>query len=83
MYSECEVRQRGVVLIFALLVLLLLSLLTTAVMRGSVLQLRMARNIDSTALETQQALGEIERLLHHLGAGVPAGPRGSLTCTAS
>lgn len=72
--------ERGMVLVFALLVLLLLSLLVSAVMRGSILQLRMARNLEIAVTEHQLALGEIERLLQHLGLKAPAGGPGYLHC---
>lgn len=75
--------QRGVVLVFALLVVLLLSLLVTAVMRGSILQLRMARNLESSIVERQLVLAEVERLLQHLGPRAPEGERGYLSCTGN
>jgi hypothetical protein len=65
----------------ALLVLLLLSLLVTTVMQGSVLQLRMARNLETAVTERQEALGEIERILQHLGPEAPVGHPGYIHCT--
>lgn len=76
-----EWRQRGVVLVFTLLVLLMLGLLVTTLMRGSVMQLRMARSLEASALERQLALGEIERLLAHQGNSVPEGGPGFRHCT--
>ena len=83
MYTVREASQRGLVLVFALLVLLLLGLLVTAMTRASFLQLRMARNLETSVLERQQALGEIERILQHIGRDVPEGPDGYLNCTAN
>lgn len=75
-----EFRQRGVVLVFSLLVLLMLGLLVTAVMRGSIMQVRLARNLESTALERQRALAGIERVLQHLGTEAPKGAAGDRHC---
>ena len=83
MYTVREAKQRGLVLVFALLVLFLLGLLLTAVIRGSISQLRMARNLETAALERQQALGEIERLLQYIGLDAPAGPVGYIYCAAN
>ena len=82
MFTGPDYGQRGVVLVFALLVLVLLSLLVTAVMRGSILQLRMARNLETAVTERQHALGEIERLLQHLGLEAPGGEPGHVHCPA-
>ena len=82
MYTVRNTGQRGLVLVFALLVLFLLGLLASAMIRGSVMQLRMARNLETAVLERQQALDEIERILQHIGQQVPEGPNGYLNCTA-
>lgn len=80
MRIDIDGRQRGVALVFALLVLLLLSLLVSAVMRSSTTQLRMARNLETAALERQQVMTEIERVLAHLGVEAPAGAPGRVHC---
>jgi type IV pilus assembly PilX-like protein len=83
MYTAAEPRQRGVVLVFALLVILLLSLLVSAVMRGSILQLRMVRNFESAVLERQQVLAQVESLLQNLGQEAPPGEKGYISCTGN
>lgn len=83
MYTVRSLRQHGLVLVFALLVLLLLGLLVSSGMRVGLVQLRMARNLETTLLERQQALGEIERILQQLGLDAPAGPEGHFNCTTN
>ena len=80
MRIDHDSRQQGVALVFALLVLLLLSLLVSAVMRSSTTQLRMARNLETAALERQQVITEIEQVLAHLGVDAPAGAPGHVYC---
>lgn len=69
------------VLVFALLVLLMLGLLATAVMGGVVMQLRMALSLEESAVERQLALAEIERILLVLGEDAPEGEPGFRHCT--
>jgi hypothetical protein len=83
MYTVRKIDQSGMVLVFVVLVLFLLGLLVTAGMRGSLFQLRMARNLEVAVVERQQALGEIERILQQLGLDAPEGPRGHLNCTSN
>lgn len=80
MFSGPEPRQRGFVLVFAMLALLLSGVLVTAVMRGSMTELRMAGNLETAALERQRALREIEHVLAHLGIEAPTGSRGYVHC---
>lgn len=74
-------RQRGVVLVFALLVLLMLGLLVTTVMGGAIVQLHMARSLEESTRTRQLALAEIERILVYLGGGAPEGEPGFRHCT--
>ena len=83
MYIAREASQRGLVLVFVLMVLLLLGLLVSATLRGSIMQLRMTRNLETAVVERQQALGEIERLLQHTGLDAPAGPAGHVHCVVN
>lgn len=74
-------RQRGVVLLLSLLVLLLLALIAVTVSRGSLLQLHMAANEETRMSAMQWALAAIDNAFDsHQGLGADAAV-GRRTCS--
>lgn len=73
-------RQRGVVLVVALLVLLLLGIIATTVARSNLLQLRMAGNDEARTAAMQQALAVVDAVLPSAVGLAPAGGVGYRLC---
>jgi PilX N-terminal len=75
-------RQRGVVLVVSLLVLLLLGIIATTVARTNLLQLRMAGNDEARTAAMQQALAVVDAVLPSAVGAAPAGGVGYRLCLA-
>ncbi len=73
-------RQRGVVLVVSLLVLLLLGIIATTVARSNLLQLHMAGNDEVRTAAMQQALALVDAVLPSAVGVAPAGPVGYRQC---
>ena len=75
-----ELRQRGVVLIVSLLVLLVLGVIATTLARSNQLQLHMAGNDEARIAAMQQALAVVDSLIPAITDGRSPGPLGYRVC---